>query len=252
VRASVDGFVAGPFGRLHYLEEGTGAPLILLHGAGSSAYEFEHVIGLLAQHFRAIAWDMPGHGDSDVLPRHLTVGDYADALAALASGLDARPTHLVGTSIGAVIAAEAAVRNQADVASITLVEMPFRPVCAWVKMWPLVESIFSTPTQTHEQVAPRFRDLSEADFVRWNIDRNKAGGKAMMSAMWALRDHRPDLEAISVPTLLIYGEKGAVSDGIAAAEVALPGATRLTMPECGHFPMIDDPVRFSEIIHGFA
>ena len=246
-----DGFVPSPFGRLHYLEMGSGPPVVLLHGAGSSAYEFEHVFGDLAAHFRVIAWDMPGHGDSDPLLRYMTIAEYADALLALISHLELVQPHLVGTSIGAQIAACAA-KHLPEVAGVSLVELPLRPVEAWINIWPLVETMFSNPTQSFEQVAPRFRDLTEAELQRWNIDRNKAGAKAMMSAMWALRDHRPDLNAITAPTLLLYGEKGAVADGLPLATAALPQATVVTMPDCGHFPMCDDPPAFAEIVRAFA
>jgi len=245
-----DGFISIPFGRLHYLEMGTGTPVVLLHGAGSSAYEFEHVIGQLAENFRVIAWDMPGHGDSDPLLHHMTIDDYSDALLTFIRHLGLTQPHLVGTSIGAQIVACAA-RHSAEIASVSLVELPLRSSAEWNKIWPLVETMFSRPTQSFEQAAPRFRDLTQSDFQRWNIDRNKAGAKTMMSAMWALRDHRPSLDAITASTLLLYGEDGAVADGIPLATAALPKATVVKMPACGHFPMIDDPESFSEIIRIF-
>jgi 3-oxoadipate enol-lactonase len=247
-----DGFLDGPLGRIHYLELGTGAPLVLLHGAGNSAYEFEHVIALLSQNCRVIGWDMPGHGDSDPLTQHPTIVDYADSLASMILGLELRRPHLVGTSVGALIAAAWASSRGGDIASLSLVEMPVRSAAAWDEMWPLVETIFSVPTQSFEQVQRRFRDLSDNDFKRWNIDRNKAGGKTMMSVMSAIRNHLPDLEAIGAPVLLVYGEWGAVSDGIKETMAALPAAELVTMNRCGHFPMIDDPAAFAEIIGAFV
>ena len=252
MKAAKDGFVAAPLGRIHHLELGTGAPLVLLHGAGNSAHEFEHVMGPLSQNFRVIAWDMPGHGDSAPLVRDLTIEDYADALAAMVSGLELGRPHLVGTSVGALIAAARAGSPGAEVASLSLVEMPVRSADAWSEMWPLVETMFSTPTQSFEQVKMRFRDLSDHDFKRWNIDRNKAGGKTMLSVMGAIRNHVPDLEAVSVPVLLVYGERGPVGDGIDGTRAALPAAEFVTMGRCGHFPMIDDPDAFADIIGSFA
>jgi 3-oxoadipate enol-lactonase len=252
MKEAKEGFVAGPLGRIHYLELGTGAPLVLLHGAGSSAYEFEHVMGPLSRNFRVIGWDMPGHGDSAPLTRDLSIVDYADALAAMVSGLELRRPHLVGTSIGALIVAARAGSVDADVASLSLVEMPVRSAAAWSAMWPLVETMFSTPTQSFEQVKVRFRDLSDSDFKQWNIDRNKAGSKAMLSAMSAIRNHVADLEAISAPVLLVYGEQGPVRDGIDLTKAALPAAEFVMMGKCGHFPMIDDPDAFADIIGSFA
>jgi len=143
-----DGFVMSPFGRLHYLEMGSGPPVVLLHGAGSSAYEFEHVFSDLAADFRVIAWDMPGHGDSDPLLRYMTIAEYSDALLAVLRHLELVRPHLVGTSIGAQIAACAA-KHSSEVASVSLVELPFRSVEAWIKIWPVVETMFSNPTRTN-------------------------------------------------------------------------------------------------------
>jgi pimeloyl-ACP methyl ester carboxylesterase len=252
MKEAKDGFIAGPLGRIHYLELGAGAPLVLLHGAGNSAYEFEHVVGPLSRTFRVIRWDMPGHGDSDPLIRIPTIVDYADALAAMISALELRRPHLVGTSVGALIAAAQASSRGADVASLSLVEMPVRSAAAWADMWPLVETMFSTPTQSLEQVKVRFRKLSHGDFKRWNVDRNKAGGKTMMAVMGAIRDHMPEFEAVSAPVQLVYGEHGPVGDGINDARAALPAAELVTMSGCGHFPMIDDPDAFADIIGRFA
>ena len=252
MRGAKDGFVAGPLGRIHYLELGAGAPLILLHGAGNSAFEFEHVMAPLSRNFRVIGWDMPGHGDSDPLTQNPTIVDYADALAILVSMLEMRRPHIVGTSVGALIAAAWASSPGADVASLSLVEMPVRSAAAWSAMWPLVETMFSTPTQSFEQVKARFRNLSDSDFKQWNIDRNKAGSKAMLSAMSAIRNHVPDLGAVCAPVLLVYGEQGPVRDGIDLTKTALPAAEFVMMGKCGHFPMVDDPDAFADIIGSFA
>jgi 3-oxoadipate enol-lactonase len=252
MRGVKDGFVGGPLGRIHYFELGTGAPLVLLHSAGSSAHEFEHVMAPLSRKFRVIGWDMPGHGDSDLPAQNLTIVDYADALAIMVSNLGIRGPHLLGTSVGALIAAAWAGSQGADIASLSLVEMPVRSAAAWDKMWPLVETMFSVPTQSFEQVRARFRDLSDNDFKRWNIDRNKAGGKTMMSVMNAIRNYVPDLKAICAPVLLLYGERGAVGDGIDETKGALPAAELVRMDTCGHFPMIDDPAAFAEITCSFA
>ena len=249
---AVDGFAVGPFGRIHYQAAGAGVPLILMHGVGSSAHEFEHVISLLGREFRAIAWDMPGHGDSDSPKRDLSIRDYADALAEFVRGFETGPVHLVGTSIGAMIAAEMAANYPLDTASVALVELPLRSPPAWQSIWPVVERMFSTPTQAFEDVAPRFRELSSDDYERWNIDRAKAGGKVMMSAMWSLRNHNANLRGISAATLLLYGENGPTLDGAAAARAALPRSIFLTMVDCGHFPMIDHPASFVKIVGDFA
>ena len=51
--------------KTHYLEAGDGRPLLLFHGLGASVATWRDNIGPLAEHFRVIAVDLPGHGDSD-------------------------------------------------------------------------------------------------------------------------------------------------------------------------------------------
>ena len=72
-------------GRQHSKEAGSGEPLILIHTNGASAWQYAEVFPLLLTRFHVLAWDMPGHGDSDPIQRHYSVEDYADALSSLAS-----------------------------------------------------------------------------------------------------------------------------------------------------------------------
>lgn len=62
-----DSFVVTQRGRIHFLEAGSGPPLILAHSNGGSAHEYEFVMDALAMKYRVIAWDMPGHDDSDAI-----------------------------------------------------------------------------------------------------------------------------------------------------------------------------------------
>src|SRR5690349_15328864 len=99
-----DGFAkTKTHGRIHYREAGHGKPLMLMHTNGASAYQYEAVAPLLAQHFRVISWDMPGHGDSDPIARHFTMEDHAKALAALMTALKIKAAHISGASVGGSI-----------------------------------------------------------------------------------------------------------------------------------------------------
>lgn len=104
------------------LEGGTGVPLILLHGIGSCAESWLPIVPLLADRHRVIAWDMPGYGASAALgePRP-TAAPYAAALVALLRHLDVGPAHLLGHSLGALVAAEFAAARPEMVRSLALV-----------------------------------------------------------------------------------------------------------------------------------
>ena len=82
-----------------------GSAVVLLHGLGGNAASWQPQLDGLATHHRVLAWEMPGYGRSAPLPE-MTFATVGDALAALldAHGIDA--AHLVGHSLGAMVAQE--------------------------------------------------------------------------------------------------------------------------------------------------
>lgn len=109
---------------LEHHREGSGEPLVLVHGVGSRWQVWEPVIGTLAEHFEVFAVDLPGFGGSAPLPR-TTVDTLTDALADFlaAQGLD-RP-HLAGNSMGGGISLNLGARGLAR--SVTA----FSPIFFW-------------------------------------------------------------------------------------------------------------------------
>ena len=107
--------------RLGYREDGKGTPVILLHGIGPGSHSWEHQFTGLCDKYRVIAWDMPGYGGSDpLLKESPSPTDYADDLAALMDALQIQKAHIVGQSVGAIIAACFANHYSDRVLSITL------------------------------------------------------------------------------------------------------------------------------------
>lgn len=247
-----ENFVEIDGGRLHYYEAGGGIPIVLLHSNGSSAREYEGVMEQLAQSARVICLDYFGFGDSDGIQERFEIESIANTVAQFirAKGLD-RPI-VGGSSLGGSISASFASRNPDLTRGVVLVETPCRSWEAWGQLWPFVEDLFAVPTQSLEQISPRFRDPTPQLLRRLNIDRNKAGGRLMMEAMWAIRDF--DILAassITVPTRLVVGKKGVVGDGVARLQELIPHAKLIEMDDCGHFPMVDDPAAFAAILADF-
>jgi len=111
--------------RMRVLESGPadGEPVVLVHGNLSTSRFYEHLMPELPQHFRVIAPDMRGFGDSDPAPLDATRGlaDWADDTAALLRALDvAAPPHLVGWSTGGAAIARFALDR--PVASLTFLD----------------------------------------------------------------------------------------------------------------------------------
>jgi len=108
-------------GRLSWLEAGSGAPIVFLHGIGSAARSFQAQLGRFSTGWRALAWNAPGYDDSSrLLDDAPDVSAYANAVAEWLDGLSIESCHLVGHSLGSLIAARFAADRPDRVRSLTL------------------------------------------------------------------------------------------------------------------------------------
>jgi pimeloyl-ACP methyl ester carboxylesterase len=123
------GYVDGPFGQLHYAEQGAGRAVVLVHMSGFNHQQFARAMPLLADAgLRAVALDLPGYGMSDPPPGPPAVPDYAAAVLALVEALDLESVVLVGSHLGAQVASEATVTRPEAVERLVLVgPMPTTP-----------------------------------------------------------------------------------------------------------------------------
>ncbi|MEN8196522.1 MAG: alpha/beta fold hydrolase, partial [Pseudomonadota bacterium] len=102
-----------------HIERGQGPAVIFLHGIGGDGTSWLPELEALSNHCRAIAWDMPGYGGSPALPK-MTFPTLAEALKSLLGKLGVERAHLVGHSIGGMVALEFAARFPERVASMVL------------------------------------------------------------------------------------------------------------------------------------
>jgi len=120
-----DGYADTPKGQVHYVTEGEGEPLVLLHKSPRSARMYRRIIPLLSPHYEVYALDMLGYGYSHPSPK------ADDVLLALAENivevfdaLEIERAHLFGLHTGAAVAAEAAAGWPDRLASLTLFSFP--------------------------------------------------------------------------------------------------------------------------------
>ncbi len=116
--------------RWHVQEMGRGPVLLLLHGTGAATHSWRGLLPLLAERFRVIAPDLPGHGfTQSPPPRRLSLTGMAADLDALLKVLDVRPTLVAGHSAGAAILLHMCLAGQIaprSVVSINGALQPFR------------------------------------------------------------------------------------------------------------------------------
>src|SRR3954468_18983495 len=96
---------------MRHIRRGEGAPLILVHGLGSTGRSWRLVVGALAAERQVIALDLPGHGETPPLPGPATFAGLADAVAAFLDAQNLVDAAVVGSSMGARLVLELARRG---------------------------------------------------------------------------------------------------------------------------------------------
>lgn len=106
---------------MFYEMTGDGAPLLLIHGLGSSSRDWENQVEPFSKKYQVIALDLRGHGQSSKPPGPYSVRMFAEDTEALIRTLGVAPVHLVGISMGGIVAFELAVHFPELLRSLTVV-----------------------------------------------------------------------------------------------------------------------------------
>jgi pimeloyl-ACP methyl ester carboxylesterase len=106
---------------IHYQETGAGSHLVLIHGlTGTLAAWQLGILPSLTDRFQVLAYDLRGHGHSDMPPSGYTSADMARDLLALFDERGIAQTHLVGHSFGGVVALHFAALHSDRVSALTI------------------------------------------------------------------------------------------------------------------------------------
>ncbi len=106
--------------RMHYIDQGTGTPVVLVHGNTSSSVWWEYTLERMGNAYRFIAPDLRGRGATEGPSGEWTIPMLADDLRGLVQHLDLGPAHFVGHSLGANVVLQYALDHPTDVKSIVL------------------------------------------------------------------------------------------------------------------------------------
>lgn len=212
--------------RLHVSERGAGAPIVLLHGLGLSAYSWRKVIPDLAQAHRVVAVDLKGHGISDK-PDDGRYGpvDHARAISSLVKHLDLSGVTLVGHSLGGLVAVIAALELERSrpgtVSRLVLVDAPLLPhplpAAAGFVQLPVIPEVMMAMA-TPEEIAAGILLIDDGTLegvtardlrVHARPYRQRGGVEAYLATARALADYIPNirpglLDRLRIPTLLLW------------------------------------------------
>ena len=251
-------------GRVAYRESGSGPTVLLLHATLHDRHDFDPIVERLAERYRTIAVDWPGHGDSDPIDASMRASAplFADVLEDVVDGLSLSRAALIGNSVGGFAAARLAINHPETVAGLVLVNAG-----GFVPWNPLARSfcrVLGTPA-VFRRAAPLFvRGYMKArtDSDRQIIERATAVAKTpdgvrTATELWrsfATPEHdlRGRAGGLSAPTLIVWGKKDIAIPlrGGYATHAAIPGS-RFEILDTGHVVFSSDPHGFLAIAEPF-
>jgi 3-oxoadipate enol-lactonase len=109
---------------INYNEVGAGLPLVLIHGLSDSSTLWSSIIPKLSTHYRTIALDLRGHGESEKPDMPYSMQLFSDDLLCFLQKLKIPSVHVVGLSLGAAVAQQLALDHQENIRSLILLS-PF-------------------------------------------------------------------------------------------------------------------------------
>jgi 3-oxoadipate enol-lactonase len=243
-----------PEPRLAISVAGSGELLLFLHGIRGNRRNWDLQLPVFAQHFQAAAWDARGYGDSDDYEGALQFVHLIADVLRVAEHFRAEKMHLVGLAMGGRIARQVALRYPERVRTLTLVNTNpgFDALSA--------EEIRSFITERRTQTAEMARKLlgSRArpgayDDLQQSLAKLREHSYLKVLEASVAQDRSAPIELITAPTLVLAGTEDRVLGAALPREVArrIPGAELTLMEGAGHFPNLEQPERFNEILLSF-
>ncbi len=110
----------GNIRRVHYRKAGSGPPLLMVHQSPRSSKEYETLMEKWAAHFTCIAPDTPGFGQSDPLPGHPEIAEYADAVVDFLDALGIKKCAAYGFHSGGIILVTAVKRHPSRITTLAV------------------------------------------------------------------------------------------------------------------------------------
>lgn len=246
----------------HALELGAGRSVVLIHDLYASHEAFADLTERLAEDWRVVVVDLPGHGRSSRPGGFADIHEVAVELGAVLDEFAAFPAAVVGAGVGATIAVELAAARPDDVTALVLVGAGLGAESAmWTEPAPAAW-LAGTGTSSDfvDALMPilygeRFfadqpgRAASERARLA-SLDPANVAPLALAAA--ASGDRVDRLEDVPVPALVLAGEDDALVTPERLREVAAhAGVELVTIPWVGHSAVLEGPVSVAATVEGF-
>ncbi len=257
---------------IHYTDEGSGIPLVMIHGYGGSHRNFNKISALLKEDFRVIRVDLPGFGLSQFPESYKNSTNliqlYRDYMTFIFDTLQLDSVYLMGNSMGGWMAWETAVENADRVKKLTLMcsagyemeKVSERAASLLKKRY--VERIFSRGMPMYfQEDGARKCYYDESKINKQEVKNNNAlwntEGNIQAAFLLAGSGEKADttlIEKITCPTLIIWGKEDEIIPVEHAYKFqnAIKGSRLIVYENCGHIPMIENTEQTAKDFMAFA
>ncbi|SNT02526.1 Pimeloyl-ACP methyl ester carboxylesterase [Noviherbaspirillum humi] len=251
--------------RLHYLDEGSGTPVVLIHGLAGDHSAWLAQVEVLKQHYRVIAFDNRGAGRSTQVDEPISTADMAQDTLGLMDYLRIERAHVVGRSMGGAVAQHMALMAPQRVLSLTL--------CAsFARLDPLGRRVLLNMREALEwrgswadHARHSVQNFVSADFFNNQPEKVAAverllGGETRLPACYSRQneacqnhDTLPALGRITQPTLVMAGANDPICSLTATRWLSegLPNCRTEIFENASHFFLMEQPERFMRVLAGW-
>jgi non-heme chloroperoxidase len=235
---------------IHLAKTGeAGAPILFLHGYADSWRSFEPLFPLLDKHFRLFAPDQRGHGDSEPADRY-DIADFTEDAAALITLLGLEPVHVIGHSLGAIVAQRLAAERPELVRRLVLIG-----AASTAAGHPGLRELQSELQGAGDPIPADLIEAFQTSTIAQPLDRvrldqilsesAKLGRAAWLGTAAGLLDEPPEAGSRTVPvrTLALWGKEDPIFDyesQLALAQI-IPNLTVHRYAGVGHAPNWEVP-----------
>ncbi|MGG1399698.1 alpha/beta hydrolase [Bacillus salipaludis] len=249
---------------IHYEIQGSGKPLVILHGMGNNSQSWKKQLNGLSEQYTVIAWDAPGYGlSSDPKEELKEFKEFADVLKGFIEKLGLESVTLLGHSMGSAIALDFCYRFP-DLVDALIIADATRGAAALTdeeNESKLKNRLKNIETLTPEEIAklrvksllspePSPEVLKEVERIYSQI--RPMGFRSVAYSLYQL-NNMDILSCIHVPTLVICGELDKVTP-VKESQVfheKLQGSKFAIIPGTGHLCYQEAPETFNSIVLNF-
>jgi 3-oxoadipate enol-lactonase len=242
---------------------GDGPPLLLIQGLGYGGRGWGPVLEPLAEDFTVVAFDNRGFGASDVPAGPYSIRELAEDARAVLDAAGLERAHVVGASLGGMVAQELALAYPERVDRLVLActtpggdasfPMPARTVSLMLEAPAMPPDVALRKFAENAVGADGRKELIDRIVAYRTTNPPDPAGWQSQAAAGATHDALDRLEAIKAPTLVVHGTEDAVVDPRNSELLAdrISGARLELLPGCGHLPFWEEPETFTSLIREF-